>query len=480
MSIMDYFPKSKKPRQVQVDTLLAVEANWDKAEVFVLNLPVASGKSLVAYTIAKWSSRDGEKSPILVPNKLLNEQYKNEFKSLKTLRGKSSYLCYQGHGDGIMGSKFNDKRTCADTCAVSKQHCMGCPYVRARNSAKSATMGVYNYHVYMAHKLAASTLLIDEAHMLLPFIRSLNSIKMWQHQVHYPTYIESYGDLTKWINGLQGTQRNAVEEFRKFLLENGKPTHIVQAGEDLYHGSQYPCLKLMPVDTSGCKQFLWSKFTKKIVLLSSTIGTKDVQQMGLSNKRIMVINGDNAIDKERRPIYYDPIANMSHKKQEESVPELAQFFTEKLPELQGKGLIHAPYSLITKIKVALPYNSRYLFHGKEDKGAVFEKFKASEGDEILFASGMEEGIDLPYEAARWQFITKVPYPSLGEPAVLHQAEVDPEWYAWEAVKKIIQASGRVCRTLDDFGETIILDQAFERLLNTWKHLFPEWWLSALE
>ena len=42
--IMKHFPRNLKPREVQTNALSALEEHWPKATVFVINLPVASGK----------------------------------------------------------------------------------------------------------------------------------------------------------------------------------------------------------------------------------------------------------------------------------------------------------------------------------------------------------------------------------------------------------------------------------------------------
>ena len=94
---------------------------------------------------------------------------------------------------------------------------------------------------------------------------------------------------------------------------------------------------------------------------------------------------------------------------------------------------------------------------------------------------MYEGIDLPYDACRWQIVSKVPWPYLGDPAVKYLSEVDPEWYQWETIKTIIQASGRIVRSTDDYGSTFILDASFRRLYTDSKSrgLFPTWFMEAI-
>ena len=92
---------------------------------------------------------------------------------------------------------------------------------------------------------------------------------------------------------------------------------------------------------------------------------------------------------------------------------------------------------------------------------------------------MYEGVDLPDDLGRWQVITKIPWPSLGDAAIAALAERDPEWYLWETAKTVIQAGGRVSRHENDYGVTYCLDSSFMRLYNEGQHLLPRWFLDCL-
>jgi len=92
---------------------------------------------------------------------------------------------------------------------------------------------------------------------------------------------------------------------------------------------------------------------------------------------------------------------------------------------------------------------------------------------------MTEGIDLAYERATWQVIAKVSYPTLIDPAVYAKFQQDPDWYQWQAIRGVLQAAGRVCRSKDDFGVTYVIDSAFRRLYEDQPDLFPDWFKEAV-
>ena len=89
-SILEYFPEKYNPRDMQRDVLLQIEqAVKDGKTNFIVNAPVGSGKSHMAITIAKYFG----KSAILTAQKVLQDQYVNDFPFLCAIKGKSNFVC---------------------------------------------------------------------------------------------------------------------------------------------------------------------------------------------------------------------------------------------------------------------------------------------------------------------------------------------------------------------------------------------------
>jgi Rad3-related DNA helicase len=97
---------------------------------------------------------------------------------------------------------------------------------------------------------------------------------------------------------------------------------------------------------------------------------------------------------------------------------------------------------------------------------------------VLLSPSLREGVDLPDDFLRFQIVTKMPYPDLGDPWTAARRARDPRWYAVETAKALVQAYGRSCRHAEDHGVTYVLDAQFERFLQHNRPLLPEWFLDA--
>jgi ATP-dependent DNA helicase DinG len=112
------------------------------------------------------------------------------------------------------------------------------------------------------------------------------------------------------------------------------------------------------------------------------------------------------------------------------------------------------------------------------KSGALQLHRASPLPTVLVSPSLREGVDLPDDFLRFQVLTKLPYPDLGDPWTAARRERDPRWYAVETAKALLQAYGRSCRHADDHGVTYVLDGQFARFLQRYRVLLPEWFLDA--
>ena len=473
-----------------METLQQLQDNWNNYQVFCISAPTAFGKTAIARAIMNACYGVS----VITPTNLLVDQFISEFPDTPTLHRLDSYWCDRwDRPASVTRGKLGGFCKKADDCP-------GC-HTASRDIAIAKYQrgpGVYNYYTYMAHKLHRPVLVVDEAHNLLPVIRDRLSLIIWQHDYKYPSNMYSNSQVQNWLSTLPDSKKRSqkIQLLRQAAISRN-PQYVIQRDTEWFNGKgtirgqpeKRDCIRLLPVDVRDAPPMFWPNDVQKIVLMSATIGPKDLAQIGLDpsthKKKTIYLDCKSPIDSSRRPIV--PICSMSVNRASLTDVNQIQAMADEILAVanyhqeDGKGVIHATYQLAQLLRSHLSHDIRFMFHSRDDKSDVYKKFRESAPSEakILVASGMYEGIDLPEDLGRWQVIAKIPWPSLGSPAIQHQAEKDPDWYTWETLKTTIQACGRICRTPEDYGVTYILDQSFERLMRDGHHMMPQWFLDGI-
>lgn len=466
--IMDYFPG--EPRPIQREVLETLEREWNNYDVFALILPVATGKSNIAITLANWLYF----VDILTPTNLLIQQYLRDFPKFPVAMRRDLFPCCQQWG--------------------KRKHV--CDYVKQQRMIRAVPRGLMNYYMYMSlgnsGRQQAPNLVIDEAHGVIGTLQDLNGYKMWQHDWHYPNWVRDTKSFLKWIAGRKSvtTIDEKEKEMLQFVdqqLQSSRPQYVFQRTKLDWMRTKEPelrdCILWKPVDISRPDVPLWKRDIQKLVLMSATLSRRDIEALGLHKKRVLLIQGHSPIPKTQRPVILDSVISLNYGNLVPGTEQVANYIHNVLaPRHEGeKGVIHATYQQAELLRKHLK-GSRYIFHDRYDKQEKYEQFlKATpESGAILVASGLYEGIDLPGDLGRWQVVAKVPWLSLADPAVKYKADSDRGWYDWETLKVIIQASGRVCRTPQDHGLTYIVDGSIIPLYERNKKQLPEWFTEAVK
>ena len=474
MSILNHFPAGLTPRPLQRDVLLDIEKNWNRADVFSVVLPTAAGKTEISLCVANWVAAQGKGAAITAPTNILCEQTKERYPELTIMRKKSFYRC------------DTYKKSCHDTFEAEEAYCGGCKYKEASKEAQDAKVVLGNLYVYFAHKLHRDTLIIDEAHTVIPMMEGKADFKLAHTEYQYPPDLKTVADVVAWAQRkLKRGEDEALQEMVDVLVGTRSQGTVVYRTETI-GGRKQKILHVIGEIKQLSEWWLWPRHkVKKIVLLSATLNAIDMKELGLDMRRVHYIEAPSPIPAERRPVVYRPSYNLSFKYVDLALPLLAQKVEETLAKHPGeKGLLHLPYGLAARL-MDLTSNPRLLFHTNKNKAAVLERFKASDPSEglVLVASGLYEGISMDEDLARFQIIGKVPFLSLADPKIEAKAKAWPDWYTWMAAKTMIQATGRIVRSPEDFGTTYIFDSNFGRLLQQdarrKQPMFPKFFRDAV-
>lgn len=473
VSIVDFAPFKLRPEQEVV--LKEIEAGWAAHDVFKIVAPTGFGKSCLMYTIAKWQAHLGQVATIVPPDNAIAEQVHAQHSDIPILRKKSYYHCATGQTDCGTHQRLTDTGPCAD-----------CPSKAARLTATESRVRIANTYVYWSYKLYSDVVLFDEGHRLVDMMADKANVVLPVAKYGIPSGLRTCADLVAWLDKRlrEKGPDDVLESAHSNLMQIGNSA----AAEYYYHswGKGRPVHKLKVVGDGAklAKFYLWPQRVKKVVLLSATLADEDLIELGLNHRRVLTVTAPSPIPPSRRPFIPLQAVNMASKYRPFAVPKLAEIIDALLERHKEKGLIHVTYD-VAKALAELRTDERLIFHNKKNKAEKLRLFKDSDPTEgkVLVASGLYEGVDLPYDAARWQLIGMVPFVSLGDAGVAEKLKARPEWYDWEAIKKVVQATGRIVRSPDDYGITYCADLQFSRLnamdKKRGKRLFPQYFLEAI-
>lgn len=500
------FGRSDKPfRKIQAEILEWFQENYDKHDVFVIEGPTAVGKSLIVTTIANWLAHRSERSSVITPTKILQDQYLKDFEEIPVLKGQINYQC-------IIGKSCRETKQKLGKCCSGNDGELICPYLVARREAEVSTTALFNFSSYHANKMYKDTLIVDECHNVISFLFDFYHVKLWKCEVGYPDDMELSGAAIKNLigqavqtlsmelarledqNGSDSIKESIEKEIERYgyirdTIDLFKNDLLITRDTDKYWGQmrefrktdqEYIYVKPLRVDKIG-QDILWPSVVKKMILLSATVSERDVETLGLDNKKVAYYKAESPIPPENRPFLIWPVASMAWRNRSTSIPKIIQAI-ERLANhhKDQKGVIHCTYDMALKIQDAIGSNPRFWFHDKKNKSEQYDKFRAAKGNQIFVASGMGEGIDLAFDAGHWQVITQLMRPNIGDQVNNWMCKNKPDAYNWEAVRAIIQQGGRICRDPKDYGITYMLDSEFLPFFKRTKVMWPKWFVDSMQ
>lgn len=327
-------------------------------------------------------------------------------------------------------------------------------------------------------KTSTTACVAHNCHSLLPMLQDQRGIVLWRHLDPWPDKLRTAQDVLLWAAKYHKDKK--LSKLVQLLSDAGPEEFTLSRGTDEYRGQEREFLRVHPLTPRDNPPVLWPPGrVRKLVLMSATISAEDIYDLGLDTRRVCYLDPPSAIPAEVRPIKYDGVADMSYKYQRESLPVLVEYLRELLARHPERGVIHTTYALARQLRQAGLLHDRLVYHGPDNALSTYRRWLSSSAPgAVLVACGMEQGIDLKYDRARWQVATKIAYPSLTDPAVAAKLRHRPQWYYWQAARHLQQLVGRVCRGPDDYGITYIADQQFERLYKNKSLWFP-WFSEAL-
>ncbi len=404
-----------------------------------------------------------------------------------------------------------------------------CPYEEQKRAALAADVAVLNFAMFLSEANYAGgfggakfpLVVCDEADLLESALMGFAELSISSHliqrlELEPPRYKTKEETWTEWVKTVALPKVvSRIEEIGR--LEEEKPgswgtvsIHSLKERQELervknkleFFVSQVStsrwvnCTKnheegpwvWKPVYVSGlAEKYLW-RHGERFLLMSATIlePTTFARNLGIPDGEWEFIDLPSTFPKENRPIYYIPCANMTHKTAQDEWPKVVEAvdaILDKHPD--KKTLVHTvSYSLTRYIAGNTRHGDRVIIYdGARDRAAALERFRASSEPLVMLAPSMERGVDLPDDACRVIIVAKVPYRSLGDKQVsarLYGSKDGRAWYVVDAIRTLVQMSGRGVRSETDWAITYVIDNQFGVVLKEWRRAFPAWWLEALK
>ncbi len=145
-------------------------------------------------------------------------------------------------------------------------------------------------------------------------------------------------------------------------------------------------------------------------------------------------------------------------------------------------LVHTvSFRLQADLERLLRPSPRYVWYrGSLDRAEALRGYLARPGA-VLFAPALERGLDLPDDMCRAIVVCKVPWPDLGDVQVAARTARPggSAWYRRQALRSLVQMTGRGVRHEADRCETYVLDCQADRIVKQGRGDLPVWWLESL-
>jgi Rad3-related DNA helicase len=298
------------------------------------------------------------------------------------------------------------------------------------------------------------------------------------------------------ISLVEARERNMLEEWlekAKWFLETYADFEWIWSTSFVtYRGEPKKKLVLQPLYAKPfCPLLVWKR-ARIYIVSSATILDPDlfVEETGLdlilSKDEIKHIQVPSYFPPENRRIVdlADSVGSMRLEDQEINLTKAAAAITQiALFWERGKNVaVMCPsYDLAKRTYELLPPEVKKItiLPSPEDREQKLEEWLSGRG-RLFFAVAYEEGQDWREDLCEALVLLKTLYPDASDQRVARRLEKKEfRWYCLQAMKKTLQALGRIHRSERDVKNIYVLDAKFWALLRHWWVYVPEWFREVV-
>lgn len=522
--ILSFFPL-KEPRSTQTAVLQEIEKAYSAGNRFViLEAPVGSGKSAIAITLARYFG----KSHIITPRKSLQNQYYGDFSEhVVLMKGRAAYPCTMDATpltynkviklikEGSVAAPERSEANCADAPCIEDKDllkwCTGvrdCPYHVAIETAQYSPNIIHNLHSFIFQTaftgkfVKRNAMIIDEAHEIEAMIREFISKVFSLPKTFKEEELSDFKTIDEWcdwlledpnINLFSNTIIGKAKESAREIYKN--KVAVLKSYADSYSKNfvvvkdidlirKFTKFKFIPESIGNAAHNLLFSYGDKVLLMSGTIYNKEVfcKNLGINSEQAYFMRLGSSFPAISRPIYMKPeyMVDTSHAKWEENFTKLIEILKTVLAKFPDvRGLLHVPsYNAGTQIAHALK-DKRLVTHDRDDFVRQLERFFKDSGNKVFVSPVCQQGVDFKDDRARFQIIVRIPYLNTNDPFIKKKVETDFPWYNYNSLVLFGQQIGRINRSEQDFGATILVDERFKKFISKNRKAIPKWVQDAI-
>lgn len=509
-------------RMAQQYALEEIETMYAEGKkVVFLDAPTGVGKTLIGEMARRRVAPS--RSVYTCSTLTLQDQFLEDFPYADVIKGRANYAT---EDFAMAWPKINAGQCTAnrptDQCELCSEQ-SECPYRIAKAVALTSQLAVANiaYLLTMANyqkKFTDETLvIIDEADVLeqqlLGFISiTIPKSRMRKYGINPPkkkTVMESWVEwiqeeaVPKIFNAIMDIKSNkgwsndhkvkkekdSLEQLLKKLQALGGWDRSTRSWTDdhdlegwVYMDYEKGDVTFKPISVAEYGQDILWRHSAKWLLMSATIISAEqmADDLGLEEDEWGVVTVDSDFPVESRPIYVQPVANMTWKNKDTEWPKMAKAIRSVAAYHNDERiLVHTvSYKLTEYLRDRIGHRAFSYTSPRNREKALKDWLLSPDG--IMLAPSFDRGVDLKDDLCRVMVIAKIPYPSLGDKQVNGRlySRGGQSWYSMLTVRSVVQMTGRAMRSKDDSCETYVFDKQFVSVMKNRKML-PKWWSNAL-
>ena len=508
-------------RGLQEDAIADITAAYASgARVVIVRAPTGTGKSLLARAIAGAADPEGGAYYTTPQVSQLDDVGSNPLlDDIAIIRGKRNYGCIL---PGDRGQPVNQARCARDSnfdCPEKQR----CPYFVDRAAAAEAPIAGMTLAYFMQTAGsdlfdARDVIVIDEAHGLLEWAEMYATIRLGPQTVpHWEELsvpmldsarpdrplVEAVARITGELEQALAKLEGAVSLSPQDVLERDRLRELVaRVGwfqrdvEQMRHSDRWVvdqaadsgALAIKPLNPAPfLRHTVWDRGVR-FALLSATIldPAAYCRGVGLPSGGVRTVDVPHTFPITQRPLFDVMVGEMTYDSRTETLPVMGRLLVRLLAtHPDSKGLVHChSYAIqahlfehLTRVGAA----DRVVRHSTEDRDRVLDRWKRDPSPQVLLSVKMEEALDLHDDLCRWQVLCKAPYLNTSDSRVQHRLDAGAwDWYNRMALRRIIQACGRVVRSSDDYGVTYLADASIGGLFERTRPLMPPWFREQVD